>query len=212
MSATRYPLSWPTGWKRTRNPKRARFVTAKREYNQNGSWLRKSSVTMTDALDRLTAELRRLGVVEGDWLLSSNLQTRLDGLPYAKRAQPTDKGVAVYFRLGGQPRVLACDTWDRIEDNIAAVAAHIEAIRAIDRYGVGSLDQAFAGYAALPAKGTTWRTTLGFAPDAQVTEEQIAAAFRERALTAHQDIQGGSHDAMASLTQARTEAMQELQP
>jgi hypothetical protein len=33
-----------------------------------------------------------------------------------------------------------------VADNIAAIAAHIDAIRRQDRYGVGTLDQAFAGY------------------------------------------------------------------
>jgi len=80
----------------------------------------------------------------------------------------------------------------------------------VDRYGVGTLDQAFAGYAALPAKGSTWRTTLGFAPDERVSSDQIESAFRARARTAHPDIEGGSHDAMAALVTARQEGLAEL--
>jgi hypothetical protein len=116
----------------------------------------------------------------------------------------------VYFKLKGQDRVLACDVWTRVADNLTAIAHHIDAIRAIDRYGVGNLEQAFAGYTALPAKGQTWRTTLGFAPDQPVTREEVDAAFRERARSAHPDAEQGSHDAMASLTEARLEARKEL--
>jgi len=147
-----------------------------------------------------------MGVRENDWLVSSNLRLKLDGLPYSNQAAPSDPGVAVYFQLKGKDRVLACDTWDRVADNIAAVAAHVEALRAIERYGVGSVDQAFAGYAALPAKSETWRSTLGFGPDDIVTEARVLAAFRERARTAHPDA-GGTHEAMAALSVARDEAM-----
>jgi hypothetical protein len=121
-----------------------------------------------------------------------------------------DPAVAVYFRLHNADRVLACDAWTRVADNLAAVAAHVEAIRAIERYRVGTVDQAFAGYAALPPKGSTWRTTLGFTPDQIVTPEEVDRAFRERARDAHPDAGRGSHDAMASLTVARQEARAEL--
>ena len=106
--------------------------------------------------------------------------------------------------------MLACDTWTRLADNLAAVAAHVNALRAIERYGVGTVDQAFAGYDALPAKGATLRTTLGFAPDQTVTLDDVDAAFRSRAREAHPDAEKGSHDAMASLTAARIEAREEL--
>ena len=62
---------------------------------------------------------------------------------------PDDPGVAVYFQLHDKERVLACDKWDTVADNIAAIAAHIDGIRRQDRYGVGTIDQAFAGYSAL---------------------------------------------------------------
>ena len=57
----------------------------------------------------------------------------------------------MYFKLDSVPEglVLACDRWLRVEDNIAAVAAHIGALRGIDRWGVGSVRQAFAGYKRL---------------------------------------------------------------
>jgi hypothetical protein len=157
------------------------------------------------------AELGRLGVRPGDFIVSTNLQTRLDGLPYSTAKEPADPGVAVYFRLKGADRVLACDSWDRVAGNLCAIAQHIDALRRIDRYGVGTLEQAFAGYAALPARGQTWRTTLGFAPDEAVTEERIHAAFRERAREAHPDVAGGSHEAMAALTEAKADALAELE-
>lgn len=210
----RYPLAWPTGWKRSKSHerKRAPFHGHKSVPTYNGATYRqKESLSIGDATSRLAGELRRLGVRDVDWLISSNLRVRLDGLPYADQRNPDDVGVAVYFKLSGKDRCLACDAWHRIADNMAAIAGHIEAIRAIDRYKVGTLDQAFAGYVGLPSKGSTWRTTLGFKPEQTVTLDEVQRAFRDRAKTAHPDIHGGSHDAMASLTSARDEAVQELQ-
>lgn len=209
--AQRYPLTWPTGWARTspNDRRRARFHGSTRKYSTapgGGSWMQKTELTVHGAIRRLSEELRRMGVLEGDWIMSSHLRVCLDGGPIANQVNPTDPGVAVYFRLSGKDRVLACDTWDRCADNIAAVAAHIDALRAIERYGVGSLDQAFAGYAALPAKGHTWRAALGFGPDDAVTRDAVDASFKSRARVSHPDA-GGSHEAMAALTAARTEAL-----
>lgn len=209
----RCPLHWPAAWKRTAAGRRkpARFHGTRTVTGMSGStYQQKQALTMADAIDRLSTELGRLGVRDGGWLISSNVKTRRDGLPYSDQRAPDDPGVAVYFTLRGADRVLACDAWARVADNLAAVAAHIEAIRAIDRYGVGTIDQAFAGYDALPPKGATWRTTLGFAADQIVTLDEVDAAFRARAREAHPDAENGSHDAMSSLTAARLEARQEL--
>ena len=179
---SRWPLSWPQNWKRTPRHQRkaARFSRGDRKYSSDGasSWVRQRQLSVADAIGRLLAELTRLGVRDGDVLISTNIKVRLDGLPYSNQTEPEDCGVAVYFRLNKADRVLACDTWTRVADNLAAVAAHIVAIRAIDRYGVGTLDQAFAGYVGLPARGATWRTTLGFRPDESVTLDQVQKAFK----------------------------------
>lgn len=160
-------------------------------------------INAVEASERLEYQLDKLGAAGA--ILSTNQELRLDGRPKAN-SEPVDPGAAVYFRLHHKDHVLACDKWDRVADNIAALAAHLDALRRIDRYGVGDLLQAFAGYQALPAKGETWRTTLGFAPDQPVTRAAIDAAFRERAREAHPDREGGSHDAMASLSAAKREA------
>ncbi|MCR4374208.1 MAG: J domain-containing protein [Acidobacteria bacterium] len=211
--AERYPLSWPAGWTRTNagDRQRASFQTHKTtlERRQDGSVAKRSStndVSVSDALKRLLGELRRLGVEDGDCIISTNMPTRLDGLPYSTAKEPTDPGAAVYFRLKGQDRVLACDAWSRVAGNLAAIAQHIDAVRRIDRYGVGTLEQAFAGYAALPARGDTWRSAFGFSPDDPVTADAVEAAFRTRARESHPDV-GGSHEAMAALTNARAEAV-----
>jgi hypothetical protein len=130
----RFPLSWPLGWART--PRHQRRRASFRSHQR--------PLSVAEALDRLIREVDRLGA--RDELLSTNVELRLDGLPRSTQGEPTDPGAAIYFRLKGQPRCLACDKWDRVADNIAAIAQHIDALRRIDRYGVGTLQQAFAGY------------------------------------------------------------------
>jgi hypothetical protein len=211
-NAQQYPLSWPTGWKRTayglRRP--APFSKQVSRPGDNGSvYKSKERLSVGDAMSRLVGELRRLSAQRA--VISSNLRVREDGLPYANQAkQLDDPGVAVYFRLNGQPRVLACDRWSSVADNMAAIAGHIEAIRACERYGVGSLDQAFTGYAALPANtAAQWRDVFGFTSDQRVTWPEVENAFRTAARAAHPDA-GGTHEQMARLTEAKGFAKKEL--
>ena len=133
-----YPLAWPTGWPRTRagDRERSRFRNARAVDDQ---------LSMSDATSRLIRECRLLGAA--NVIVSTNVAVRRDGLPYARQRTPADPGAAVYFKLDSVPEglVLACDRWLRVEDNIAAVAAHIGALRGIDRWGVGSVRQALVG-------------------------------------------------------------------
>lgn len=64
MSQQRYPLSWPAGWRRTDAPKRRRAA-----FRAQGR-----ALTMTDALQRLSGECRRLGATGP--LLSTNVEMR----------------------------------------------------------------------------------------------------------------------------------------
>jgi hypothetical protein len=203
-SAERYPLTWPAGWKRTpaRQRGRAQFGRIARELREGVSrYAGKRRLSVSDALERLQAELDRLGAANG--LVSTNVALRLDGRPRSDRGEPADPGAAVYFQLEGKPRCLACDRWDRVADNIGAIAAHIEALRGIDRYGVGTLDQAFTGYTALAPTEFDWWIVLGVKQDA--TLDQVEEAFRRLAKEHHPDV-GGSHAEMSKLTAAREAA------
>lgn len=208
--ATRYPLAWPNGWKRTSSRRQAMFSKKVRRTNADGSssYQHSENLSVGDGLKRLEGELRRLGA--RGIVISSNLRRNLDGGITAQQAKNlADPGVAVYFRLNQQPRVLACDKWTSAADNMAAIAGHIEAIRTQERYGVGTLDQAFAGYAALPPVGGTqggdWRAEFGFENGDAVSLEVIEMRYRALVRQRHPD-SGGSHDAIVRLNRARDEA------
>ena len=213
---TRYPLAWPVGWKRTTSRRQAMFNKKITRTSGNGTPYRQTeNLSVGDGLRRLTDELRRLGARNP--VISSNLSRNLDGSIRASQSKMlADPGIAVYFRLNQQPRVLACDKWNSAADNMAAIAGHIEAIRAQERYGVGTLDQAFAGYAALPPVGGTqggdWRAELGFdSGDRLVTLEVVEARYRALLKERHPD-NGGSHDAVVRLNLARDAARAYFKP
>jgi hypothetical protein len=215
---TRFPLSWPTNWKRTpaRARQRAAFMQSVNRTEQrqttdgrltNVTIKRAQQVSIPAATERLERQLALLGATQP--VLSTNMPLRLDGRPRAEK-DPDDPGAAVYFRLNGQPRCLACDRWARLADNIAALAQHVDAVRRIDRYGVGTLDQAFAGYAALPDNtARDWRTVFGFGDDTLPTWPDVEERFKAAARAAHPDA-GGTHEQMARLTEAKAFARREL--
>src|ERR1700733_12776538 len=154
---TAYPLAWPPGWPRERNRQDPKFRTVTGPVAEKKS----REITMEDARHRLSAELDKLGARYP--VLSTNVELRVAGPRRANGQAPSDTGVAVYFQLKNKPIVLACDRWRTVAGNIAAIAAHIDAMRGMDRWGVGSLDQMFTGYSLLPAPivPEDWRTPLG---------------------------------------------------
>jgi len=203
-----YPLSWPAGWKRTAPSHRSRasFGTGKRtNYPGGGGYTVREPVTIVEAIKRLQTELDRLGA--RSVTLSTNVKKRLDGLPRSGQRAPEDPGAAVYFSLDKKPVALACDKWDRVADNIVALAKHIEAMRGMDRWGVGSLSQAFAGYAALPSPEhkRAWWDVLGVPSTA--SRGEIETAYRNLARQFHPDVNPDGAAAMAEINRARDEAL-----
>jgi hypothetical protein len=194
-----FPLQWPAGWPRAKRRERAKF----NQKVSNGRYDETKAVSVAVARDRLQRELDLLRASYPT--LSTNVELRLDGQPRSDRRDPDDPGVAVYFRFQGKDMALACDKWDRVADNIVAIAKHIEALRGMDRWGVGTAAQAFAGYEALPAPEQWWQV-LGVSPAA--TLDDIRLAYRKLALGAHPD-QGGSNAAMARLNAARDAGLKE---
>ena len=205
----RHPLTWPAGWPRTPAGARMRggFRSSKTDViaDLTGSQTvrREVAVSVFVATQRLDDQLTRLGAVRT--VLSTNSELRLDGRPRSEK-DPADPGAAVYFTVDRQPRCLACDKYLRLGDNIAALAAHIDALRRISRYGVGTIAQAFAGYleGLPPVPEHDWHIVLGVRPVASV--EEIQRAFEQLARQHHPDV-GGSHEAMARLSAARDAAL-----
>ncbi len=215
MNITRYPLCWPANWKRTANRSRAQFGKVSRRFDPSTNSRRyegKSRLSIEDSFRRIEYELERFGVDVSTVNVSTNLRVNMRGIPTGRDGEPADPGAAVYWTLHGRPQCMAIDRYDRVADNLAAIAATLEALRAIERHGGGSvLERAFMGFAELPASigARPWREVLGFARDHTPSRELIETQFRGMARTVHPDA-GGTDRKMAELNAARMEALLEV--
>jgi hypothetical protein len=179
----------------------------KKVQSSAGNWKHTEDLTIAEAVQRVLDELRRMGLGRDDVVISTNLVLRMDGLPRSDQRAPNDTGVAVYWedRKGGR-KVMAIDAYYKVSDNLAAVAATLEAMRAIERHGGAVvLERAFTGFTALPAPGAkrAYWEVMGLSHDA--TYDQVRARYRELASQHHPD-KGGSPEKMAELNQAMAEA------
>lgn len=108
--------------------------------------------TWMKTLDLLEYELAQLGakdiVVQAGFALS---EIRNDGWPRggAKAKHPA---VVLSFRdRKGNPLSFPCDSYDRYEDNLRAIGLSLEALRAVNRYGVTKGHEQYQGFAQLSA-------------------------------------------------------------
>jgi len=209
MTIEAFPLQWPAGWARTPAHKRQRS---------------KYRITLADARDEALTHVRLLG--GRAVIISSNVPVRRDGLMYANSPEPQDPGVAIYWTdRQNKQRVIACDAWRTLRENVRAVALTLEALRQLERTQCTQiLERAYQGFAALPADTSVrpkraWWDVLGLsltrfrrngpnAPDG-ILRDDIEAAYRQLTKERHPDA-GGSNEQMAELNQARAEALKEL--
>lgn len=184
---TNYPLSWPLRQERTKPAARKEASFFKSSKSSAAGYVPRRKHTVTEGARALDVELKRLG--GRDLIISSNLRVKADGMPASGQRKPEDPGVAVYFKWKKRDLVFACDRWADVEDNLWAIVKHIEALRGQERWGVGSLDQAFAGYAALPDPETrNWWEVL-MVPET-ANNEQIRQAYIRLAKQYHPDAGG----------------------
>lgn len=143
----RNPLSWPLNQRRTPSADRKRA-----QFKNYGS-----QVTVAVGVSRIEAALdayTRVGhsyrIPPDTIIISTNVINGVKGKPLSSQPEPDDPGVAVYFQLDGVDYCLPCDKWNRVADNLAAIAAHINAMRGIEHWGVASSSQVYTDFKALP--------------------------------------------------------------
>lgn len=223
-AAEAYPLSWPAGWPRTPAAKRDdghRFRSGS-PYSGQGTEQRytgKKMVTFIRARTLLRKELDLLKAT--NVVLSTNARVRADGDVRADDAERRfeDPGIAVYFTLKGKQMVMAQDAFDSLAANARSIGLAIEAIRALERHGGGTMmERAFAGFSALPppeghvAPARPWRAVFAYSEEegADVSLEEVEARYKRLAKKYHPDAQGGDDRAMSELNAARDSARVEL--
>lgn len=201
-----YPCYWPDGWDRT--PSHRRQAS-------------KYQTSFVRSRDDIVRQLKLMGATEV--VMSTNIPLRKDGLPLAGMSSPDDPAVAVYWVERGkynaqsgnydyQQRVIACDHWRKVEENMRAVCLAIEALRTLKRTGATQVtERAFMGFNALAANNNarSWREVLGFEDSERVSRTAVTTRYRELAWLRHPD-HGGSNDAMSELNAAHAAALREV--
>jgi hypothetical protein len=212
----KYPLAWPMGQPRTTSRKDAQFNVKKPLPPASNGFVGYAgrSLTIAEAMKRLRIEIDRLRInFDDDCIVSSNLKLNMSGLPRGDQGEPSDPGVAVYWMTRkGERRVMAIDIYNRVADNIAAVARTLEYMRGIERHGGSAVqERAFTGFTALPPPASCWSVLAMDPPKKHEGRDdllaRIRAAHRAGYIVLPRDTNGDVVGA-AALNAARDEAFE----
>lgn len=168
--------------------------------------------TYAETLSLLESELRHLRaknvVIQAGFALSD---IRNDGWPRSNARKPVDPGVIVSFEAGAGAMAFPCDRYTDWTANLRAIALSLEALRAVDRYGVTRRSEQYRGWTQLPPPPPAKRVlsrgeaaimlaALSGVPKEFILadNEAIEKAYRTAAKRAHPDA-GGSDAAFQDL-------------
>ena len=147
----------------------------------------KSDLPATQRL--LDRELKHLGakrvvlqmcITRADLRLDGTLRTG------GKIRQP---GVILRFDSKHGPVTMPCDRYNDWQDNVRAIALALEALRAVDRYGVTSRAEQYRGWQALPAPSpNSVESQLRTADDAIAFLRKLVSEFAAGAINSGEAI------------------------
>lgn len=160
------------------------------------------SAPLSSTLSVLRRELENLGADRGVLELDMAAEhLRLDGLPRSG-AIARSPGIIVSFRVTGFALVSALryeiDAFDHWADNLRGLALGLEALRAVDRYGVTKRGEQYVGFKALTA-GTSGD---GDPARGRGLINAAGGSWRKAAALAHPDT-GGNPDDFRDVIAAR---------
>lgn len=194
--------AWPGTMTRDAERQFSPFRRAARD----GSW-RRDEVPLSDTLELLERELRALGCRDEAVLQVAVRERDMDGGVRAD-AKPEHPGVILNFKSHHGELSYACDTFRTWQSNLRAIAKGLEALRLVDRYGVGNGAQ-YTGYRALgagtplPAARMSVEDAAQFIaahawPDAEIDHQEVIddleTAYRLAAKQLHPDAGGTDTD------------------
>jgi hypothetical protein len=111
---------------------------------------------------------------------------RLDGMPRADAQAPQHPGIEISFDTGRGRLTYSTDVCTFWQHNVRSIALGLEALRAVDRYGITHRGEQYAGFLALAAGGPD--STRG----AQLVEQ--AGGVRQALMASHPDHGGDPTD------------------
>jgi hypothetical protein len=188
-------VDWPEGFDRTPESKRERYPHGFR-------------VSRTQAFDNIVEECRKMGAVNVEVETAAPHTAKHPHQPYADR-DPDDPGVVVYFDREGREFAVPCDRWDNLRDNAQAIAKYLNAKRALERYGVQTIESEMSTQqlppgddviAAPGANAEQAHEVLDVAPDADA--EVVKAAARSLKKKYHPDRDDGDENRFKTVVSA----------
>lgn len=160
-----------------------------------GSW--------SSTVELFARELRAVGAQRAILEVAlSDRDFRIDGLPRAN-ARAFSPGVRLSFtasRVHGRPSLrYEVGTYDDWQDNVRAIALGLQALRAVDRYGVTKRGEQYAGWKQLAAgAGASVERGRGLIRDHGGVTQALKATHPDH---------GGSADDFADVQAAREAAV-----
>jgi len=122
-------VEWPAGFERTDERQREPYPHGFR-------------VDRRRAFENILEQLKKLGAEEVR-IDSGATQKTMNPNLLSQESDPDDPSVVVYFQKDGQDFAVPCDKWDNVRDNAQAIAKYLDAKRALDRYGVKTVESEF---------------------------------------------------------------------
>lgn len=192
-------------------------LTRHRRGSQFSADFRSTVRLLSDEVDHLTdPRFDTLIVVQ---LAVDERELRRDGSGLLAHVQPEHPGVIVSFESDDAgPLRFSCDRYDAgrgqgWRHNLRAIALGLQALRAVDRYGLGSGREQYTGFGALPpgaptAMGPATMTIdqaqrlLGLDGAPYSVPDDVRRAYRRLAAEHHPD-RGGDPDLFREATVAR---------
>ncbi|HVM30751.1 MAG TPA: hypothetical protein VM305_08315 [Candidatus Limnocylindrales bacterium] len=122
-------------------------------YERRSRWTFKAGWANTlTLLEREIEHLDGREVILGGGFREQDI--RLDGLPRSDARDPAFPGIEISFELPDRRRlVYATDVCDHWQHNVRSIALGLEALRAVNRYGITRRGEQYAGFAQLPPGG-----------------------------------------------------------
>lgn len=198
-----------------------RFVPIEKWPGKASAWrpTSKFKASYSATLSLLDDELQHVsakGVVVQAFLRAD--QIRNDGWPYSN-ARPSSPGVIVSFTNGRGAFSFPCEKYSKFEDNLRAISLSLQALRAVDRYGVTQRAEQYQGWKRLPEPDAAPFPTVedaarflsvkAYQDDRQSTYvallrdiEARRRAYRSAAALLHPDSPSGSHEEFVLLGKA----------
>lgn len=180
MVSFEYPLKWLPQQPRNKLTERARF----------------KSKSIFVAGNNLADELKRMNAK--NCVITSNLILNKKGDAPLSNQRLFDSGVVIYFQLKGKSKAMACDKYNKVEDNLWALFLSVQAIRGLERWGGSEfLDGLFTGFMALPSPDDAIMGMPKYFDDC-INLEHLKETYHRLAKELHPD-KGGNETDFAEL-------------